>query len=117
MASRVEDIFVEVDNIMEEMRTYPVADIEDGFTDNDLMWLESNVRACLKQFMDMVWEVKYEDEMDAKLKHYQDEGRLRNLPVVDDCQEESFPLHYSSSHQSSSNMAHFTLHSLPLGVG
>ena len=68
MASRVEDIFVEVDNIMEEMRTYPVADIEDGFTDNDLMWLESNVRACLKQFMDMVWEDKYEDEMDATLK-------------------------------------------------
>ena len=65
MASEVEDIVKEVDRIMVEMRTNPVTDIVTLSRCYSLRmdYLKQDVKACLKKFMDMVREDKYEDEM------------------------------------------------------
>ena len=69
MASEAEDILDKVDSIMGEMRTNPVADIEEELLENNLMRLDTlmnDVRACLKQFIG--WNRRYKEEEDATLK-------------------------------------------------
>ena len=68
MASKVEDLLEEVDYILAVMGEMSVTGIGAEFIDEDLMKVESlkdDVRAGLMQFMDMVTEDKYEEEMDA----------------------------------------------------
>ena len=63
MASRVEELREEVDYITAAMVEMSATGNEAEFMDDGLMKVESlkdDVRACLKQFMDMVREDKYE---------------------------------------------------------
>ena len=74
MASEVKVILEQLDCIVGEMRTNPVADIEGEFLENNLMRLDTlmnDVRACLKQFIG--WNRRYKEEKDATLKQQVDE--------------------------------------------
>ena len=70
MATEAEDILDKVDNIMENMRTYPVADIKEEFLENILLagWLVrlDSLMNDVRQFY--WWFDKYDTKMDKSLK-------------------------------------------------
>ena len=79
IASEADNHLGEVFNVMGEMRTYPVADIPEEFLEDNLMRLESlgnDMKTCLRQLM--IWEERYEDEMDSTLKQKVD-GKVSTM--------------------------------------
>ena len=79
IASEADNHLGEVFNVMGEMRTYPVADIPEEFLEDNLMRLDSlgnDMKTCLRQLM--IWEERYEDEMDSTLKQKVD-GKVSTM--------------------------------------
>ena len=74
IASEADNHLGEVFNVMGEMRTYPVADIPEEFLEDNLMRLD--MKTCLRPLM--IWEERYEDEMDSTLKQKVD-GKVSTM--------------------------------------